>query len=305
MRLHKIAMTHPHLGELYALGTAIFWTVSALAFEGATRRVGVFGVNFIRLWLAFIFLSFLGYFVRGLIFPVDATLHNWVWLGLSGVIGFILGDYFLFSCYPLIGSRMGMLLMTLAPPFAAFLGWIFLGETMTLKALAGMVLVVTGIAITIWNKPNGQDKIKLKYPLRGLIFGFLAALGQGGGIVLSKYGMGSYNAFAANQIRVIVGAIGFTLVITFLRKWNHVGIAFKNGLALKGITTGSFFGPFLGVSFSLLAVQNVNTGIAATIMAMVPVFIIVPSVILYKQKVNLIEIAGAVISVIGVSLFFI
>ena len=298
-------MTHPHLGELFALGTAIFWTVSALAFEGATRRVGVFGVNLIRLWLAFIFLSLLGYFVRGLVLPVDATIHNWVWLGLSGVIGFILGDYFLFSSYPLIGSRMGMLLMTLAPPFAAFFGWIFLGETMSLKGLAGMVLVITGIAVTIWNKPNGQEKIRLKYPLRGLIFGLLAAMGQGGGIVLSKYGMGSYNAFAANQIRVIAGAVGFTLVVTLLGKWSHVATAIKNVPALKGITTGSFFGPFLGVSFSLLAVQNVNTGIAATIMAMVPVFIIVPSIILYKQKVNLIEILGAIVSVIGVSLFFI
>lgn len=298
-------MTNTHLGELFALGTAVFWTVSALAFEGATRRVGAFAVNLIRLWLAFIFLSGFTLFIRGLVLPVDATLHNWIWLGLSGIIGFILGDYFLFSSYPLIGSRMGMLLMTLAPPFAAFFGWIFLGEVMSLKGLAGMVLVVTGIAITIWNKPNGQEKIKLKYPPKGLFFAFLGAMGQGGGIVLSKYGMGSYNAFASNQIRVIVAMIGFTLIITFLKRWKNVATTLKNRPAFKGILTGSVFGPFLGVSFSLLAVQNVNAGVAATIMAMVPVFIIVPSVILYKQKVNLVEIIGAVISVIGVSLFFI
>jgi len=298
-------MTHAHLGELFALGTAVFWTVSALAFEGATKRVGAFAVNFIRLWLAFIFLSFLSYFIRGLALPVDSTLHNWIWLGLSGVTGFILGDYFLFSSYPLIGARMSMLLMTLAPPFAAFFGWIFLGETMTLKGLAGMILVISGITLAIWNKPIREEKIRLKYPLRGLLFGLLAAIGQGGGIVLSKYGMGSYNAFASNQIRVIVAMTGFTLIITFLRKWKNVASTFRNLPAFKGIVTGSFFGPFLGVSFSLLAVQNVNAGVAATIMAMVPVFIIPPSVILYKQKVNFAEIVGAVISVIGVSLFFI
>ncbi len=236
---------------------------------------------------------------------MDSTLHNWIWLGLSGIVGFILGDYFLFSSYPMIGSRMAMLLMTLAPPTAAFFGWVFLGETMTLKGLAGMVLVMTGIAIAVWNKPNGQEKIKLKYPLKGLLFGVLGAMGQGGGIVLSKYGMGSYNAFASNQIRVIVAMIGFTLIITVIGKWKNVAGTLKNPPALRGIVTGSIFGPFLGVSFSLLAVQLVNAGIAATLMAMVPVFIILPSVVLYKQKVNLAEIVGAILSVIGVSLFFV
>lgn len=298
-------MTQSHLGELFALGTALFWTVSALAFEGATKRVGAFAVNLIRLWFGFVFLSVLSYFLRGLAFPVDSTLHNWIWLGLSGVIGFIVGDYFLFSSYPLIGSRMAMLMMTLAPPIAAFFGWVFLGEIMSLKGLFGMVLVLAGIAITIWNKPNGKEKMKLKYPVKGLLFGFLGAMGQGGGIVLSKYGMGSYSAFASTQIRIIVAMVGFTLIITFLKRWKNVTATFKNPLAVKGIVTGSFFGPFLGVSFSLLAVQNVSAGIASTIMAMVPVFIILPSVILYKQKVNLAEVAGAFLSVIGVAMFFI
>jgi drug/metabolite transporter (DMT)-like permease len=298
-------MAQSHLGEFFALGTALFWTVSALAFESATIRVGAFAVNLIRLWFGFVFLSILSYFVRGLAFPVDSTLHNWIWLGLSGVIGFIAGDYFLFSSYPLIGSRMAMLMMTLAPPIAAFFGWAFLGETLSLKGMAGMVLVLSGIAIAIYNKPNGVEKIKLKYPAKGLLFGFLGALGQGGGIVLSKYGMGSYSAFAATQIRIIVAMIGFTIIITVLRRWKNVSNTFKNLPAMKGIVTGSFFGPFLGVSFSLLAVQNVSAGVASTIMAMVPVFIILPSVILYKQKVNFAEIAGAFLSVIGVALFFI
>ena len=298
-------MTQSHLGELFALGTALFWTVSALAFEGATIRVGPFAVILIRLWFGFVFLSILSYFIRGLAFPVDSTLHNWIWLGLSGLIGFVLGDYFLFSSYPLIGSRMAMLMMTLAPPTAAFFGWIFLGEIMSLKGLAGMLLVLAGIAIAIWNKPNGQEKIKLKFPVKGLLFGLFAAVGQGGGIVLSKYGMGSYSAFASTQIRIIVAMVGFTLIITFLKRWKNVTTTFKNLPAMKGIVTGSFFGPFLGVSFSLLAVQNVSAGIASTIMAMVPVFIILPSVILYKQKVNLAEIAGAFLSVIGVAMFFV
>ncbi len=298
-------MIQSHFGEFAALLTAIFWTITALAFEGATKRVGPFAVNLIRLLFAFVFLSFMSYFSRGLAFPTDATSHIWLWLGLSGVVGFILGDYFLFASYPLIGSRMAMLMMTLAPPIAAFFGWLTLGETMNIKGLAGMLLVISGIAIAIWNKPNGEQKSRLKFPLRGLIFAFIGALGQGGGIVLSKYGMGQYNAFAATQIRVIVSIVGFALIITFLKRWKNVSGTFQNKKAIRAIILGSIFGPFLGVSFSLLAVQNTNTGIASTIMAIVPVLIIPPAVILYKQKVTIAEIAGAFLSVFGVALFFI
>lgn len=298
-------MIQSHFGEFAALLTAIFWTVTALAFEGATKRVGSFAVNLLRLLFALVFLSILSYFTRGLAFPTDATSHIWLWLGLSGVIGFILGDYFLFASYPIIGSRMAMLMMTLAPPIAAFFGWIALGEKMELKGLTGMILVVSGIAIAIWNKPNGENKSKLKFPIRGLIYGFIGALGQGGGIVLSKYGMGQYDAFASTQIRVIVSIIGFVIIITFLRRWKNVTDTFKNKPALRGIFVGSVFGPFLGVSFSLLAVQNTNTGTASTIMAIVPVLIILPAVVLYKQRVSLAEIVGAFLSVIGVALFFI
>ena len=298
-------MIQSHFGEIAALMTAIFWTITALAFEGATKRVGPFAVNLIRLLLAIVFLSLLSFFTRGLALPVDATAHNWLWLGLSGLVGFIIGDYFLFASYPQIGSRMAMLMMTLAPPMAAFFGWLALDETMSLKGILGMLLVLSGIAIAIWSKPIGEKKAQLKFPIKGLIFAFIGALGQGGGIVLSKYGMGQYNAFAATQVRVIVAILGFAMIITFLRRWKNVTATFKNKLALRGIVVGSVFGPFLGVSFSLLAVQNTNTGVASTIMAIVPVLIILPAVVLYKQKVTLAEIAGAFLSVLGVAMFFI
>ena len=65
-----------------------------------------------------------------------------------------------------------------------------------------------------------------------------------------------------------------------------------------------FFGPFLGVSFSLVAVKYTEAGIASTIMALVPVFIIIPAVVLFKQKVTIREVIGSLISVAGVALFF-
>jgi len=73
---------------------------------------------------------------------------------------------------------------------------------------------------------------------------------------------------------------------------------------MKSMTIGSFTGPFLGVSLSLLAVQHTDTGIAATLMALTPVMIIPAEILMKKEKVSAIEIIGALISVGGVALFF-
>ncbi|WP_238300087.1 EamA family transporter [Prevotella corporis] len=65
-----------------------------------------------------------------------------------------------------------------------------------------------------------------------------------------------------------------------------------------------FSGPFLGVSFSLMAGHYTDAGIASTLMATSPIMILLPSYYLFHEKITLKGVVGAVISVIGVSLFF-
>ena len=124
------------------------------------------------------------------------------------------------------------------------------------------------------------------------------------GLVLSKKGMGNYDAFAASHIRVITGMVGFAIIILFTKRYGKVWKAVQHKPAMKRVALGSIFGPFLGVSFSLLAIQHTKAGIAASIMSIVPVLIIPPAIFLFHEKVNLKEIIGAVITVGGVAIFF-
>jgi drug/metabolite transporter (DMT)-like permease len=116
--------------------------------------------------------------------------------------------------------------------------------------------------------------------------------------------MKDYDAFAASQIRVLAGLISFTAIFFFMRRWQRVWEAFRNLKGMLFTSLGSVFGPFLGVSFSLLAVQHTATGIAATIMSIVPILLIPPAIILFKEKVTLREILGSFIAVGGVALLF-
>jgi drug/metabolite transporter (DMT)-like permease len=294
-----------HTGEFAALLTAVFWTVTSLSFESASNRIGSLSVNILRLVIGITFLSIYNLIHRGLAFPIDASYENWIWLTLSGLIGFVFGDLFLFKSYTIIGSRFSMLIMTLVPPITAFFSFIILGERLSLFNYLGMTLTFSGIAMAVFSRDGDNEKLSLKLSPRGILYAVGGAVGQALGLVLSKFGLKDYDPFAATQIRIIAGIAGFAILITFLRRWSNVAKAVKNKKGMLSTTLGSFFGPFLGVSFSLISVKYTETGIASTIMALVPVFILFPAVILYKQKVTFAEVLGAVVSVSGVALFFI
>jgi drug/metabolite transporter (DMT)-like permease len=293
-----------HTGEFAALLTAIFWTVTALAFENATNRIGTVAVNILRLVIGLVFLSIYTFISRGMILPSDATSYNWIWLALSGLVGFVFGDFFLFKSYTIIGSRFSMLIMTLVPPITAFFSFLIIGERLTLLHGLGMTLTFTGISMAIFGRSGENEKLSLKLAPRGILYAFGGAVGQALGLVLSKLGLRDYDPFAATQIRIIAGIAGYLALVTLLFRWGSVTKALRNKEGMAYTTLGAFFGPFLGVSFSLVAVKYTEAGIASTIMALVPVFIILPAVALYKEKVTLSEMTGAFVSVGGVALFF-
>lgn len=290
-------------GQLAALGTAMSWAFTALAFDAAARRIGALSLSLIRLVIAFGFLSVAAWILRGLPLPLDASPHAWRWLALSGWVGFTFGDFCLFRAYVLIGARLSSLMMSLAPPLTAVIGWLLLGETLTGRAVLGMFLTVAGIAWAVLERktPNGDSR---RPSLSGLAMGLCGALGQAGGLVLSKLGMGSYDAVAATQVRVLAGILGYALLFIALGWWPRVAEALRDRRALGFASVGAFFGPFIGVSLSLFAVQRVPAGVAASIMALTPVLIIPLVVLLRKERVGLGGIAGAIVAVSGVVLLF-
>jgi len=296
-----------HLGEIAALATAACWTVTAMAFESAGKRVGSLPVNLLRLLMAILLLSGYTTLTRGLPLPTDASAHAWFWLSVSGVVGFLLGDLFLFRAFVVIGSRIAMLIMAAVPPITAVLGWLLLGETLTPTNLVGMGLTMAGISWVVLERGRDGADASLSSgsrPLAGILLAFGGAFGQAVGLVLSKYGMGDYDAFAATQIRIIAGAAGFILLFFIRPTWHRVGAALRDGAAMRRITLGAVFGPFLGVSLSLLAVQYTESGVAATIMSIVPVLIIVPAILVFKEQPTMREVVGAVVAVVGVAVMF-
>jgi len=298
-------MFHSHIGELAAFATAICWTATPIAFEAAGKRVGSLTVNFIRLIIAFVLIGFFTLATRGMFLPLDATAVNWTWLTISGMIGFVIGDLFLFEAYVQIGARISLLIMAAVPPITALAGFLILGETLTFMDLLGMFITVAGIAMVILVKGKNEKKVQFSHPVKGIIFAFIGALGQSFGTIFSKFGMGEYNAFAATQIRILAAIVGFSIVVTVRKHWKNIFESLKDYVALRNIAIGSVFGPFIGVSLSLLSVQYTTTGVSSTITSISRILIIPISIIVFKEKISLKEILGALITIGGVALLFV
>lgn len=297
-------MISENIGELAALGTAFCWTFSSIFFELSGKRVGSLSVNYIRLITAFILISILTFFTRGTFLPIDASSNNWIFLSISGFIGFFIGDLFLFQSYLEVGSRISMLIMAGSPPITALLGFLVFREELSLISLVGMAITLIGIAVVILGRDSKEEKLKVNYSIKGIVYALLGSLGQAVGLIFSKIGMEGYNIFASTQIRIITGFISFTIFIFYLKKWDDVKAAFKDRKAMTGITLGSIAGPFLGVSLSLLSLQYTSAGISSTITAIVPVTIIPISIWVFKEKIKPKEIFGAIVTVIGVGVLF-
>ncbi|MFW5744061.1 MAG: DMT family transporter, partial [Spirochaetota bacterium] len=141
------------IGELAALGTALCWTVTALSFEAAGKRIGSLTVNIIRLVMAAALFALYGWIVRGIAIPLDASAYAWTWLGLSGLVGFVIGDLFLFQAFVDIGARVSMLIYSSVPPLTALMARFVLDERLTPQGIVGMALTVLGIAIVVLRRP--------------------------------------------------------------------------------------------------------------------------------------------------------
>lgn len=301
-----------YIGELISISVAFSWTATALLSEFGSKRLGNLTLNVLRMGLALLFSVVLFWGVMGTPFPPVGSFEACGWMLLSGVVGYVIGDFCLFQCYIIIGSRYGQLFMTMAPLAAALMAWFTLGQRMEPLSIVAMFVTLIGISISVLGRGE-HHKVSLKLPLNGVLFAIGAALCQGIGLVLSKMGMDHYDAgampewlipFSANFLRCIAGIIGFSLMLYFSEGLQPLRDALHDRKGMTVATATTIFGPFVGVGFSLMALQYTSAGIASTLMALTPIIIILPSYWLFHQKITWRSVLGAFISVLGVSLFF-
>jgi len=294
-------MNEQFIGAGCAFGTALCWCMSAMAFEEAGRRVGSVPVNFWRILIAFLLLAAAGGVTRGLVFPIDATAHQWTWLLLSGLIGFFVGDITLFRAFVLMGARLTTLVACTAPIFS------LAAETVTLRSappgawhLLGVVVTVAGVAWVVLERREAGRAHHAS--LRGVLLAVAGAAGQGVGAVLTAkaFEPGRYDAFAAGQIRMLAAIVAFACFVALTRRVRDTLAVLHNGPAMGLLSLGAFWGPFAGVTLFIQSLHYVSPSTTQTITSLVPILIIPFAIVIRRERVSARAVLGGCIAVSGV-----
>ena len=297
------------MGEIAAVVTSVCWSLNSIQFTLAGQRVGSRVVNRARLILAVLYLSLAHLLVQGELWPIHAEPFRWGWLGLSGVIGLVIGDACLFQAFLFIGPRRSMLLMTLVPVISTLLAWGWLGETLRPAEIGAVLLTVGGIAWVVSERRRGQAQgtpagDDHHYAL-GVLLGLGGASGQALGLVTAKQGLvGGFPTLSATAIRMVVASVVIWLLTLLRGQIGSTVRALGDRRACAFIVGGSLIGPFIGVWLSMVAVQHAPVGIASTLMALSPVMLIPLDHWVFHARVSPRSVAGTVVALAGASILF-
>jgi drug/metabolite transporter (DMT)-like permease len=297
----------PYAGEIAALGTAFLWSFTSIFFTSASRRLGSYHLNKFRIPFAAFFLAAMLLVTTGRLLPGGISSSSYTYLIASGIIGLSIGDLFLFSAFVIIGTRLTLLIFAVSPIIAALMAWPLLGERLGILPVLGIIITIAGIAwVTAERQTNSDSPVMKPRKLGlGILLAIGAAGGQAAGLVLAKVGMAdSVDPLTATFIRMIAATAA--IWIFGLLKGDNIETINKirDHKSMLLALGGSICGPFLGVWLSLVAVKYTDTGIAAAIMATVPVMVIPLVIIFYREKVSLRAFVGAVVTAAGVALLF-
>jgi drug/metabolite transporter (DMT)-like permease len=297
---------NPQIGAIAAIVTAVFWSATSTFFTLAGREVGSVIVNRSRLLLASLFIIVTHWVLIGEPLPFDALPEQWFWLSLSGFIGFVLGDAFLFQAFIWVGARISMLMMSMAPVIAAVVSWFALGEKLVPMQILGIIVTISGVIVVMLDRRRETVTVENKDNFRGVLFGLGAASGQALGLIASKFGLSDgFSPLSGNAIRLISATIVMWLLTIFT---GNAGRTIKTLIEKKNaqlaILGGTLFGPFLGVWLSLVAIQNAPVGIASTLMGLSPIFLVPIGRIVFREVFTWRTVVGTVTAMIGVALLF-
>lgn len=296
------------MGELAALGTSLAWSFSSIQFTLAGRRVGSLVVNRIRLILAVLYLSAAHLAVHGRLWPLEAGLARWGWLGLSGIVGLTLGDACLFQAFVLIGPRRAMLIMTLVPVLSTLIAWAAFGELLLPVELAAMLVTIGGIAWVVSERRSAKESgpaTQGQSFLVGVLFGVGGAVGQAVGYILSKQGLaGGFPPLSATVIRMVVAAVAIWLITLAQGRVKSTWPALKDRVAVLLMMGGALAGPFIGVWLSMVAVQNAPMGIASTLTGLSPILLIPLEHWVFHEAITPRSVIGTLVALVGAAIIF-
>ena len=301
----------PHFGETMAILAALIFAWTSVFFTTAGRRLGVTTLNLMRLLGGMLLLGVTHFVVRGQLWP-DASATSIAWIGLSGVVGLAIGDSALFRAFTLIGPRRSMLAMATAPVVTILVAWWLLDEALDVLALAGIAVIISGVMLAVLGRDRGGGEFAdptAAVRRRGYLLATVAAAGQGLGSAFVKLGMteGSVpvDPLAATFVRMVFAWGAYWLVVVPRHDLRALLRPLSDRRGTVALALATFFGPYVSVYISILAIRHAEAGVAQVLLGAVPIFVLLPAWLVYRDRPSWLAAVGVGVAVAGGALLFV
>lgn len=315
--LSQLNLVEQYPGEVAAITAAFLWALSSMVYSLLGKKIPPLQLNFLKGIIA-IALLIITILWQGNI-SVDLPLLPVVFLALSGILGIGLGDTAYFSALNNLGARRTLLMDNLSPVMSAFVAFIFLGEQLTVNSWCGILLTLLGVAWVISERSPLSTQSDRTWS-KGIFWGIISALSSSVGAVLSRFALveSDISPLWSTLIRIASGnAIVWLLLLKSPFGSKQVALDKNNkqtntsnqspnylSLRLLGIITLTAFGStYLGIWLQQISLKFAPTGIAQTLLATSPLFII-PIAAIRGEKITLRGILGVAIALVGIGLLF-
>lgn len=297
---------------LFAVATAFLFAGSALCGRQATDHLGSLPANFWRLLAATLALGV----ATAIFYPHSFSGPTFLWLFISGFVGFGIGDVALYLAFARIGSRLTLLInFSLATVLGAIGDWIWLGDPLDRRSSMAVAIILSGLAIALLGaRPTGMKRHGSH--AAGIIAAVFAAFGQGFGATISRHAQSlaktsgiEVSGLSQAFQRVIAGLlVGAAVLLYFrLRAARRPNVPARTRIfpprsALPWILGAALFGPVIGVScFQWALLETPNSGIVLAIVSTSPLILIPFAAFLEKDRPTVASVVGGLIAVGGVA----
>ena len=299
------------LGYIVAFSAMFLSAMSSFPFTKAVREWGAMAVNHYRLVVSVIVLTILCIIINKLSVAdlfTGPTAKQWIFIGTSGILGLIVGDYLGYQAMAILGARVSSIFNTIAPGAALTFGFLLLNESISLIGMAGIAISIAGVIWFLSGGKSNESPPALKHGSlrKGIISGTLAGICQGTNIVFSKMGFNDAT-YALTPLHVtwmrMLTAMVVYFTITTIRgrlKSDVINVIREGKGLIANLTFATLWGTVLSIVLLMWSITLCKVAVVQTIVSLVPIVVVPMSFILYKERITAKTIVAAIISVCGV-----
>lgn len=295
------------IGQAAALLVALSFSITSVCYTLAGRKLTAVTSIALSLPVSGVLLLGVHRVTQGVWLPVGASPQRWAVLGISGILAFVISNFFMLKAYQQIGPRLTMLVASFAPIGGALLAWFFLGQALPANTILGIAVVTAGVVWVVLERSQERSAQPGAHYTRGLGFATLGTLTQSAAFVFATLGVaGAFAPFSATLIRIIAGVLATWAVLVAQGKVAETVAVVRGDARLLWLLLGAAItGPVIAGTLLMVALQLIPVGVATTLSHTTSIMLIPIGYVVFGERVTLRAVLGTAVAIAGIALLFV